>query len=463
MKKLYYIFFGAVLLCLATGKVVSQDTIVLDKIVAKIGGEVIFHSDVEEQMAMMRERKGTPGKTEQCLVLESLMAQAMLVHYAKIDSVKVTDDEVDSEIDSRMNQILAYMNNDRKLFQEVYGQTVSEMREQVKEDMQRKLLGDRMQAEIMNKVEVTPSDVVDFFNNIPKDSLPYFNAEVELAEIVMFPKINEEERAKALEKIGKIKEQLKAGEDFAALARKYSDDGSARDGGDLGWTTRGSFVPEFEATAFQLEVLEVSDVIETEFGYHIIQLMERRGNSIHTRHILVRPRITEADLALTRNTLDSVKNLVLMDSISFVDAVRKFGDKRVQSFSNNGRMINPKTNNTFFETADVDSEIFFSIDTLDLWDITPPIEYRTPLGDYSYKIVQLQGRSTPHQANLKLDYSRIQDAARESKRNMVFSDWVDKHIPNTYIMIDPQYSDCPNIDRWQAKWMSGKTLGPGRT
>lgn len=446
----------AILFALTTCQLQGQDTIVLDKIVAKIGGEVIFHSDVEEQMAMMRERKGNPGKTEQCLILESLMAQAMLVHYAKIDSVEVTEDEVDAEIDARMDQILTYMNNDRKLFQEVYGQTVSEMREQVKDDMQRKLLGDKMQAEIMKNVDITPAEVLEFYNRIPKDSLPYFNAEVELAELVIYPQINEEERAKALEKINKVKDLLKAGEDFATLARKYSDDGSARDGGDLGWTTRGSFVPEFEATAFQLEVNETSDVIETEFGYHILQLLERRGNSIHTRHILVRPRITDADLQKTVNKLDSIKMLISADSLSFPDAVHRFGDKRVQSYSNNGRMINPKTTNTFFETADVDSEIFFSIDTLKVWDITPPIEYRTPLGDYSYKIVQLQGRTTPHKANLKQDYSRIQDAAKESKRNVAFSDWVDKHIPNTYIVIDPQYKDCPNIDKWQAKWMSGR-------
>lgn len=434
----------------------TQDTIILDKIVAKIGGEVIFHSDVEQQMAMMRERKGNPGKAEQCLILESLMAQSMLVHYAKIDSVEVTEDEINAEIDARMDQILAYMNNDRKLFQEVYGQTVSEMREQVKDDMQRKLLGDKMQAEIMKNVDITPSEVLEFYNRIPKDSLPYFNAEVELAELVIFPQINDEERAKALEKINKVKDLLASGEDFATLARKYSDDGSARDGGDLGWTQRGSFVPEFEAAAFQLEVNQTSGIIETEFGYHILQLLERRGNSIHTRHILVRPRITDADLAKTRSKLDSIRNLVLQDSMSFPDAVHRFGDKRVQSYSNNGRMINPKTNNTFFETADVDSEIFFSIDTLNVWEITPPIEYRTPLGDYSYKIVQLQGRTSPHKANLKQDYSRIQEAAKESKRNMAFSDWVDKHIPNTYIVIDPEYKDCPDIDKWQAQWMSNR-------
>ncbi|MGB3077974.1 MAG: peptidylprolyl isomerase [Saprospiraceae bacterium] len=432
----------------------AQDTIVLDKIIAKVGGEVIFHSDVEEQMAMMRERKATPGNAERCLILESLMAQAMLVHYAKIDSVEVTDDQVESEIDSRMNQILSMMNNDRKMFQDVYGQTVSEMREQVKDDMLRKLLADKMRAEIMNKVGVTPSEVVDFYHRIPADSLPYFNAEVELAEIVIKPTVNPEERAKALQKINSIKDQIKAGADFEELARKYSDDGSAKDGGNLGWTTRGNFVPEFEGAAFQLEKGQISDVVESEFGFHIIQLIERRVNSINTRHILIRPRITDPDLEKTKNKLDSIKHLIEIDTMTFADAVHKFGDKKVQSFSNNGRMINPKTSNTFFETGDVDSEIFFNIDTLSVGEITPPIQYRTPLGDYEYKIVQLQGRTSPHLANLKQDYSRIQDAARESKRNLAFGDWLSKKLASTYILIDPQYRQCPNIEHWQAKWMS---------
>lgn len=451
MKYLYSII---VLLAGLTSPLAAQDTIILDKIVAKVGGEVVFLSEIEEQIAMARERKTNPGDKERCIILESLMAQSMLVHYAKIDSVQVTDDEVEGEIDARMNQILAYMNNDRRLFQEVYGQTVSEMREQVREEMRRKLLRERLQQEIMTKVTVTPSEVLTFYNSIPKDSMPYFNAEVELAEIVMFPVINDEERNKAIEKVNKIKDQIEAGEDFAVLAKKYSDDGSARDGGDLGWTSRGQFVPEFEAAAFQLEVEEISDVVESEYGYHIIQLLERRGNSIHTRHILVRPRITDADLQITKDKLDSVRMLVLNDSISYPDAVRKFGDKRVQSYSNNGRMINPKTNNTFFETADVDSEIFFSIDTLALWEITPPIEYRTPTGDYLFKVVQLQGRTTPHQANLEQDYSRIQDAAKESKRNSAFSDWIDEHIPKTYIVIDPIYKGCENIGRWEPQWMN---------
>jgi peptidyl-prolyl cis-trans isomerase SurA len=454
MKKIIFTLLTYCILSALSHAMVAQDTLILDKIIGKVGGEVIFYSDLENQLVSLRERKQPTGKVETCTILESLLAQSMLVHYAKIDSIEVTEDEVNGEIDQRMDQILAYMNNDRKLFQDVYGQTVSEMRDQVREDMQRKLLGDRMQAKIMANVDVTPSEVVDFFHSIPQDSLPYFNAEVELAEIVMHPEVNTEERLKALEKITKILAQVREGEDFAALARKYSDDGSAKDGGDLDWTTRGSFVPEFEAAAFQLEKGQISEVVESEYGFHIIQLLDRRGNSIHTRHILVRPRITEEDMALTRKALDSVKHLIEIDTLTFAQAVAKFGDKRVQSYSNNGRMINPKTSNTFFETGDVDSEIFFAIDTLQVGEITPPIQYRSPIGDYYYKIVQLQSRSKPHQASLELDYSRIQDVARETKKNYYFSEWIDKHIGATFIMIDPYYKDCPNIERWNAQWMN---------
>ncbi|HUR31182.1 MAG TPA: peptidylprolyl isomerase [Saprospiraceae bacterium] len=455
MKKL--IFKAAFISCayLFSGLLSAQDTLVLDKIIAKIGSEVIFHSDVEEQMAMMRERNTKPGTNERCLILESLIAQAMLVHYAKIDSVIVTDEEVEAEIDQRMNQILSMMNNDRKMFQEVYGQTVSEMREQVKDDMQRKLLGDRMQNQIINNVEVTPSEVQEYFHSIPKDSLPYFNAEVEIAEIVMYPEVNQTEREKALQKITDIKKQLEEGGDFAQLALKYSDDGSGKNGGNLGWTTRGSFVPEFEAAAFQLQNGGTSDIVETEYGYHILQVIDRRGNQVNTRHILIRPRITDEDLAKTRAKLDSIKHLVEIDSLTFAEAVHKFGDKRVQSFSNNGRMINSATSNTFFETGDLDSEIFFAIDTLEVGEVTPPIEYRTQLGDYKYKIVQLQGRTAPHQASLQQDYSRIQQAATESKRNTAFSKWINRRVDDTYIMIDQQYQRCDNIGRWNAKWMGG--------
>lgn len=342
-------WLAIVLVVFGLGPIIAQDTLILDQVIAKIGGEVVFHAEVEEQMAMMRERRLNPGPEDRCIILESLMAQSLLVHYAKVDSIEVSDAEIDGQIDARMNQILAMMNNDRKMFQDIYGQTVSELREQVRDEMKHKLLAERMQAQIMKTVQVTPNEVIEFFNNIPKDSLPFFNAEVELAEIVILPEVNQEEKAKALTKIRDLKKQLDEGADFATLARRYSEDGSARDGGYLGTTSRRSLVPEFEAVAYQLEAGEISDVVETEFGFHLIQLIQRKGLMIETRHILIRPQITEADRQLVKNKLEDIKKMVMSDSITFAQAVTKYGDKRVLSHSNNGRMVNPKTNNTFLK------------------------------------------------------------------------------------------------------------------
>lgn len=438
--------------CFLVSNVKGQDPIVLDKIVAKVGGEVIFQSDVNDKVTALAERNKTVSEEDKCTILASLMAQAMLVHYAKLDSVVVSDDEVSGDIDARMNQILAYMNNDRKFFQEFYGQTVSDMKEMLRDPTMKKMLADRMQADIMDKVVVTPGEVIDYFNSIPKDSLPYFNAEVELSELVLFPKVNSEERLKALEKIREVQDKLRTGEDFASLARKYSDDGSASQGGELGWVSRGQFVAEFEASAFQLEPEQISDIVESEFGFHIIQLQERRGNSIRTRHILVRPEITQEDRNKTIEKLDSIRALIEVDSVSFENAVATYGDKRVQSHSNSGRMINPKNTNTFFEIGDIDSEIFFAIDTLDIGEITSPLEYRQGLNDYYYKIVKLQSRSTPHRANLQQDYNRIQEAAKENKKNLAFSRWVEKRVHDTYIVVDKNRQGCEVLKDWEPLW-----------
>lgn len=450
MKQVYVLILMVGLM--ASQNSYAQQSVVLDKIVAKVGGEVIFQSDVNDKITALSDRNKTLSEEDKCTILASLMAQAMLVHYAKLDSVVISDEEVSRDIDRKMEQILSYMNNDRKLFQDFYGQTVSDMREMVREPTMRKMLAERMQYEIMDKVVVTPGEVIDYFNSIPKDSLPYFNAEVELSEIVLFPKVNYEERAKALEKIKQVQDKLSAGEDFATLAKKYSDDGSSAQGGELGWVSRGQFVAEFEASAFQLEPNQISDIVESEFGFHIIQLQERRGNSIRTRHILVRPKITPEDREITKMKLDSIRQLIEVDSLTFEQAVTKFGDKRVQSHSNSGRMINPKTSNTFFEVGDIDSEIFFAIDTLSVGEITAPLEYRSGIEDYYYKIVKLQARTTPHRANLKEDYNRIQEAAKENKKNMVFSRWVEKRVDDTYIVVDKSYNHCEILKDWGPQW-----------
>ena len=235
------------------------------------------------------------------------------------------------------------------------------------------------------------------------------------------------------------------------MAIRYSSDGSARIGGDLGWAKRGKYVQEFEAAAYKLDKNEVSPVVETEFGFHIIQMQERRGNSIKVSHILVRPEITENDFELAQAHLDSIRGLILYDSLSFSRAVKIFSNENQQSYNNDGRMVNPVTGNTFFEIGDLEPDVYFAIDTMQIGGISDPFEFRGPDGDTYYRVVQLQSRSEPHRANLALDYSKIQKATIEAKRNEFISDWIGDKVAATYIDVDKIFRGCPIMQKWIQK------------
>jgi peptidyl-prolyl cis-trans isomerase SurA len=445
-----WISAAALLLTLAIQPAFSQKK-TIDKVIATVGGELILLSEVEEQKALLEAQKGVLPPDASCLILDNVMAQKLLVNQAKLDSITVLDAEVETQLDARIEQILAYMNNDYQQFEDYYGQSVNQIKDQFREDLRSQLLAERMRGQVISGISVTPSEVKAFFDRIPADSLPYFNSEVEISEIVYRPKVNEAEREKAIKKLEELRDMvLVQGEDFAKVAQKYSDDfASARIGGDLGWTRRGKFVPEFEAAAYNLEVDEISPIVESEFGFHIIQLLGRRGNTIHTRHVLVIPAITEEDLELAKRKLDTVRNLILTDSISFSRAVKEYGYKEVQSYNNDGRMINPATGNNFFEIADLEPDIYFAIDTMkQVGSISKPFAFRAPNGETQFRVVKLMSRSNPHRANLREDYSKIQAAAIEEKKSLFLADWIKEKVNDTFIQIDPGFADCPNLQKW---------------
>ncbi len=443
--------WAVLLLGWACSMPVAQAQQIVDEIIANVGTEVALLSDLEEQYALLLAQKGTLPPDARCAIMEQLLTQKLLVNQAKLDSVEVSDEEVEAQLNARIEQILSYMNNDVRQFEEYYGQSIGEVKEAFREDLRDQMLAERMRSQIVADITVTPSEVIEFFNHIPYDSLPYFNSEVEVSEIVVKPQPNEQEKAAARAQLETLRQRIvEGGEDFGELARKYSDDfGSARLGGDLGWAKRGKFVPEFEAAAYNLEPGEISGVVESEFGYHLIQLLERRGNQIHTRHILIKPRITQEDVARAVALLDSVRMLVLFDSLTFSEAVKRFGYKDVQSYNNDGRMVNPRTGNTFFEIADLDPDIYFAIDTLEVGGITRPFTFTAPNGEKWVRIVKLESRSEPHRASLALDYAKIRKAAIEAKKNEYLYNWVMRTIRNTYIHIDGRFLQmCPNLRQW---------------
>lgn len=425
---------------------------IIDKVIATVGGELILLSDVEEQHALISAQNGTMPEDARCNILDNLLAQKLMLNQAKLDSIEVSDEEVEAQLNARIERILTYMGNDVSQFEAYYGQSINEVKEQFRTDLEDQILTDRMRGQVMTNVSVTPAEVKQFFNQIPYDSLPYFNSEVEIGEIVYKPKVNKEQKQLSIDKLEDIRKQiLEDGADFAEMAGKFSDDGSARVGGDLGWTQRGKFVPEFEAAAYKLEKGELSPIVESEFGFHLIQLQERRGNSIKVRHILIKPEITDADLELARQHLDSVRLLVANDSIDFSRAVKRYSYEDVQSYNNDGRMVNPATGNTFFEIGDLDPDIYFTIDTMDVSQLSAPFEYTDPTGETLYRVVQLQSRTAPHRANLAQDYSKIQQATIESKRNDFVNSWIEEKVNSTYIAVDGMYNGCPNLSKWKKK------------
>ncbi len=423
------------------------DKAVIDRVVATVGGEIILLSEVQEQYSFAKKDQPELKEDFQCVILQNLLVQKLLVNQAKLDSVEVKEEEVFAQIDARIERLRAYFNQDDLAIQEFYGQSVDEMKAMLSMDMRNQMLSERMQGVITEKATITPAEVQRFFNDIPNDSLPYFNAEVEIRELVYKPKVSPEEHDKARARLEDIRKQIaEQGADFADLAKKFSDDpGSGAQGGDLGFQKRGTFVPEFEAMAYKLETNQLSPIIETDFGFHIIQLLERRGNLIHCRHILIKPEITEADLNSAKSNLDSVRQLIRDGKMTFTYAVKRYGDKNQQSYNNDGRVANPRTGNSFFEVADLETSIFFAIDGLKEGDLAEPFQYKGPDGSDLFRLVQLVSRSRPHKADLKLDYGKIQMAALEQKKSDYTEKWVLEKLNTTYLGISDMFSACPNL------------------
>ena len=434
--------------CFMTCFVFQGYTQLVDKVIAKVGSEYILLSEIEEEFAYAKSKDPGVSDDIKCVILDNMIAQKLVIYHAKIDSVEITDAEVETQLDYRFESVLRQMNGDEAFFEEYYGASVAEMKERYRDDQKHKILAEKMQHKLISEIEITPKEVEKFFKNVPSDSLPYFKSEMEISEIVSLPLVNDVERQKALDKIKILREKVVNGtETFADVATKNSQDpGSAARGGDLGFAKRGVYVPEFEATVFSLAKDEISDIIETEFGYHFIQLIERRGNSVRARHVLIKPEITQSDLDKTKVLLDSVRQLITIDSLSFENAVKKYSVKSVPSYANGGRVKNQNSNNTFFAADDLDPDTYFAIYDLKPGAISKPMLITMPDGKKAYRLIQLNSTSKPHKANLKEDFDKISNFAKESKKNEYFLNWLKTKRTETYIYTDPLFSYCKTVE-----------------
>lgn len=426
----------------------QNDRKLIDKILAVVGDEVILLSDIELQYQQMKMENENIPENFKCNLLEEMMTQKMFLQQANIDSLIVSEDEIEGELNRRIQYFISMIGSQERL-EEYYGKSTAAIKDEFRKDIRNQLLSKQMRSKIFESVNITPIEVKTFFNKIPKDSLPYFNAEVEVGQIVFKPEISSSQRQLAIDKIEGIAERVEKGEDFGLLALIYSEDpGSAQQNGDLGFVSRGEMVKEFEAAAFRLEPGEVSEVVETDFGYHLIKMTEMKGQRARLSHILIKPKITSFDMKDTRETADSVRALLVEGKISFEKAVNLFSEDEGTKHSG-GMMVNPNTGNNTFEISQLDKSVYFGIDKLKPGEYSKPVLFNDERArEQAYRILYLKSQSEPHVANLKEDYDRIRKAALQEKEDRVLTEWINSKIKETYIKLDNYYS-CKGLKKWE--------------
>lgn len=418
---------------------------VIDGVVAVIGENMILKSAIEEQYANYLTSGKPVTEGTRCELFEELMFSKLLLSQAKEDSLYVTEDQIEGEIDRRLRYFINQFGSKEKL-EEFYEKSVDEIKLEFHDPIQDQLMTQRMQEQITGSVEIAPGEVKVFFEEIPRDSLPEISAQVELAQIVRKPPLNEGEREKARQKLLSFRERIMNGEDFGTLAYLYSEDpGSARENGDLGFMSRAELVPEFAAVAFNLEKNEVSGVVETEFGFHLIKMVERNGQKVNVRHILVTPKIVNSDLQTAKTFLDSIKgNIQKIDTLTFYDAAIKYSQDKDTRYSG-GTIVNPLTGAATFEmeqVSQIDPSLYLMLDKLKVGDIAGPEITQLRDGSRAYRLVKLTNVTEAHTANLKQDYQFIQNMALINKRDEVMNQWIKSHVNRFYLKVDDSFSTC---------------------
>ncbi|TZF85642.1 peptidylprolyl isomerase (plasmid) [Pedobacter sp. BS3] len=428
----------------------AQQSKTLDKIAAVVGGAVILQSDVENQYAQYLAQGNKPDDQVKCYFIQQLLTQKLLSQQAIIDSVTVTDEQVDDEVDRRMRIFIQRAGGQDKL-EQFLNRSVLQYKDEIRPDVKEQLIANKMQGKITEKVSVTPLEVKRYFESIPKDSLPYYNTEVEVGEIKIYPKLTKAEKEVFYNKAEALRLRIKSGEDFATLARLYSQDpGSAPDGGDLGFFDRTAMAKEFTAMAFKLKPGEISPVFETEFGFHFLQVLDRRGEQVHARHILIRINPTPASLERAKAHADSIRNDVVSGKLPFSTAASLYSDDNETKY-NGGMLLNAEnvqTRTTYIPTDKLDPSIFLIIDTMKVGTYSKPELFTSRDGKQGYHFLYLKSKTGPHKANLDQDFAKIKDVAYEDKINRTVSEWFEKRRKTTYIKIDPEYNSCQSLKIW---------------
>jgi peptidyl-prolyl cis-trans isomerase SurA len=445
--------FLCILILVCFGSTRAQTSI--DKIIATIGKDIILQSDLDKAYSDYTAQYAVKDDDEEeiCSIFEHLVFTKLMLHQAEVDSVVVPEQYVDAVINQRMGQLLQMTGGNAKVIENFYGKSMEEIKKDFREVVRDQLYVEEVQENLTANITITPSEVKSFVNRIGLDSMPIIPATYEFGHILKTPPVSDEEIKAIRERLEEYREKSLRDDNprnrFSMFARLYSDDpGSASNGGNLGFVERGAFYPEFEAVAFNLRSGEISNVLKTKAGYHIIQLLERRGESINVAHILLQPKPSAEEQVKTIEYLDSIRQVILDKKMEFSKAALEYSDD--PNKMSGGWVINPYTLSTKFDKESMDQGTFATIDKMIPGEFSSPVIYVDEDGVVSYRLLYLKSKVAPHKANLTEDYDVIKNAALEEKKNKAIERWLVNKVKTTSIKINADnYKNCDFIKRWQ--------------
>ena len=436
---------------------------VIDKVVAVVGKNIILQSDVESQYQQYRMQGSIEGGSREmhCAILEELMFQKLMLNQAEMDSLTVSDGEVEAELNRRISELIGRAGSQDKL-ESIFNKTMSQIKEELRRLVKEKSLQDQVRASLLKGVTVTPAEVRSFYRNLPPDSVPDVDTQYEIMQIVKRPPVSIDEKLAVKDQLYQIRKRILDGESsFSTMAILYSEDpGSAKKGGELGFTGRGEFAPEFETVAFNLHDGEISEVVETQFGFHIIQLIERRGEYVNCRHILMTAKVPVEALEKAQHVLDSAAALIRNGDMTFEEACLKFSDD--DSKTNGGYIINPMAGGYAIGIQDIQElenysgfqefkNLAFVVSRLDVGVVSDPLPMTTAENKDAFRLVMVKKKIDAHKANLNDDYWLIQNWALNKKNQDVISDWIKNKAQKAFIRIDEDFADCDFQFDWTKK------------
>ncbi len=438
------------LLCLTFSvQQLSAQSETLDKIIAIVGDKIILRSEIDAAFDDYRRENPSIPDSFKCQLMEQTLLQKVLIEQAALDSVIVSDEEIEGALENRIRYFISMYGTEEKL-EEMAGKTVYQLKDDYRPMFRDKLIADRMQNQVMSNIKITPQEVKAFYEKIPKDSLPFYPSMVEVGHIVFKPNVNKEVEEYAIQQLRDLRKEIVTGRaTFELMAMTKSEDpGSKDNGGELGVMGRDELDPEFAAAAFKLQNGEMSDVVKSSYGFHIIQMVNRQGEKAKLRHILIKPLITSDVIKITLEKADSVRAQLISGTLKFSEAINKYHSDDATKYTG-GMFSDPQTGGSLIPIESLEPSVAILINEMKPGEFSKPYEYKDEKsGDRLVRIVYLKNRTEPHKANLKEDYSKIQQAAFAEKQTSFLLKWLDSRIPTFYIKIDEEFNDCPNIAKW---------------